>query len=443
LARLNPANQRNKTITTRSFSDLGLIEPLQRATRAENYTGPTEIQQQSVPPLLEGRDLLGCAQTGSGKTAAFALPILQRLSALNRRPVRYAPRTLILAPTRELATQIATSFETYGKFLPLACTAIYGGVGQDRQVRQMARGVDILVATPGRLVDLMGQGYVRLDHVEIFVLDEADRMLDLGFIVDVRRIVQKLPAKRQTMLFSATMPKAVVSLAQSLLSNPVSVFLTQVPETAPKIEESVMFVDRTRKAAVLSDLLRRPEVARALIFTRTKRGADKLVRQLGDFRISADAMHGNKSQNAREKALEDFRSGRVRFLVATDIAARGIDVEAITHVVNYDLPEEPEVYVHRIGRTARAGAAGAAVSLCSMEEESNLRNIEKLLRRRVPVVEADGRPSSGPQAPMPPVNAPTMVNRPRKLFTTSRRVAARQFSRRVAVPVRTDSWRIA
>ena len=373
---------------------------------------------------------MGCAQTGSGKTAAFALPILQRLATSNQRPVRYTPRALVLAPTRELATQIADSFKTYGRYLPLTTAAIYGGVGQDRQVSQMTRGVDVLVATPGRLVDLMEQRYVYLDQVEVFVLDEADRMLDLGFIVDVRRIIRALPASRQTMLFSATMPSAVASLAQSLLKDPVSVMVTTVPETAPKIEESVMFVDRNHKTAALSDVLRRPEVARALIFTRTKHGADRLVRQLGDFRISAGAMHGNMSQNARERTLGDFRSGRMRFLVATDIAARGIDVDAITHIVNYDLPDEPDAYTHRIGRTARAGATGAAISLCSMEEETNLRNIERSLRRRIPVVESDGRPSTAPALPMPPAAVLAGANRPKMVFTTNRRLAARQFERR-------------
>lgn len=336
----------------------------------------------------------------------------------------------MLAPTRELATQIADSFKTYGRYLPMVSTAIYGGVGQDRQVSQLTRGVDVLVATPGRLVDLMEQRYVYLDQVEVFVLDEADRMLDLGFIVDVRRIIRTLPTTRQTMLFSATMPPAVASLAHSLLNDPVTVMVTTATESAPKIEESVMFVDRNHKAAALSDVLKRPEVTRALIFTRTKHGADRLVRQLGEFRITADAMHGNKSQNVRERTLQDFKSGRVRFLVATDIAARGIDVEAITHIVNYDLPDEPESYVHRIGRTARAGATGAAISLCSMEEETNLRNIERSLRRRIPVVESDGRPSAAPVLPMPPAAVLAGANRPKMVFTTNRRLAARQFERK-------------
>jgi ATP-dependent RNA helicase RhlE len=360
--------------------------------RAENYSEPTSIQLRAIPHLIKGRDLLGCAQTGSGKTAAFALPILQRLAAT--RPIRgRAPRALILAPTRELALQICDSFEAYSRFLPLAGTTIHGGVGQDRQVRDLARGVDILVATPGRLLDLMEQGYVRLDQIEVFVLDEADRMLDMGFIVPVRKIVKALPTKRQTLLFSATMPKEVASLAASMLTDPLTVEVPSVSATAPRIEESVVSVERAQKAAALSSLLNRPEVARALIFTRTKRGADKLVRQLGDYRIRADALHGNMSQNARLRTLDNFRDGRIRFLVATDIAARGIDIESITHIVNYDLPDEPGAYVHRIGRTARAGATGAAISLCSSEEYEKLREIEKLIKRRVPVVDAEGRPA--------------------------------------------------
>jgi ATP-dependent RNA helicase RhlE len=299
----------------------------------------------------------------------------------------------------------------------------------------------VLVATPGRLVDLMEQRYVRLDQVEVFVLDEADRMLDLGFIAAVRQIARSLPVNRQTMLFSATMPKEVATLAQSLLKNPATVTVASAPATAPKIDESVIFVDRERKAITLSQVLKRAEVSRALVFTRTKHGADRLVRQLRDLRITADAMHGNKSQVVRQRTLEDFRSGRLRFLVATDIAARGIDVEAITHVVNYDLPEVAEVYIHRIGRTARAGATGAAVSLCSMEEVVHLRNIEKLLRRRVPVVEPDGRPSAEPPPPMPALIKQPAVTRPRKVFTTSRRLAERHFGKRTVAPIGSNGRR--
>ncbi len=423
---------RRTKIVTRSFADLGLVEPLDRALRAQNYSAPTPIQQDAIPPLLGGRDLMGCAQTGSGKTAAFALPVLQLLSKSGRRATRFTPRALVLAPTRELAIQIADSFADYGHFLPLTCTAVFGGVGQDSQVRHLSRGVDILVATPGRLVDLMEQGYIKLQNIEAFVLDEADRMLDLGFIVSVRQIARLLPAARQTIMFSATMPKEVESLAKSLLRDPVSVLVAPAPSNAPKIEESVIFVDRNRKASTLSLLLRRPEVGRTLVFTRTKRGADRLVRNLREMRVRADAMHGDLSQNARQRALEDFRSGRNLVLVATDIAGRGIDVDAITHVVNYDLPEAPEAYVHRIGRTARAGATGFAISLCSMEEELHLRDIEKLLRRRIPVVEEDGSPSTDPRPKLPALGDATSVDRPKRVFTTSRKMAARHFGRRVS-----------
>ncbi len=375
--------------------------------RAENYTEPTPIQVEAIPSLLDGRDLLGCAQTGTGKTAAFALPILQRLSAAKPGGPR-VPRALVIAPTRELAIQIAGSFKAYGQFLSLACTVIFGGVGQDKQVRELTRGIDILVATPGRLLDLMGQGYVKLSRVEVLVLDEADRMLDMGFINDVRKVLKALPAKRQTLLFSATMPSDVSSLARSILSNPVNVAVTPVATTAARIDESIIFVEKPEKTALLAGLLGQPEVARSLIFTRTKHGADRLVRQLGTYRIRAEALHGNKSQNVRQRTLESFRAGRLRFLVATDIAARGIDVEGISHIVNYDMPVEPEAYIHRIGRTARAGASGIAVSLCSEEERDALRSIEKLITRRVPVARGENRPAPAVQLlPQPaPARAP-------------------------------------
>jgi ATP-dependent RNA helicase RhlE len=334
-----------------------------------------------------------------------------------------APRALILAPTRELAIQICDSFEAYGRFLPLSGTTVYGGVGQEQQVRDLARGVDILVATPGRLLDLMEQGHVRLHQIEVFVLDEADRMLDMGFIVPVRRIVRALPAKRQTLLFSATMPKEVASLADSMLTDPVAVEVASVSTTAPRIEESVVAVERAQKPAALGSLLQRPGVARALIFTRTKRGADKLVRQLGDYRIRADALHGNMSQNARQRTLDNFRDGRTSFLVATDIAARGIDIESITHIVNYDLPDAPEAYVHRIGRTARAGASGAAISLCSSEEYEKLREIEKLIKRKVPVVDAAGRPAPGIKPPPPATRLHAGAKSPQKSSPPSKRPA--------------------
>jgi ATP-dependent RNA helicase RhlE len=351
--------------------------------RAQRYTEPTPIQSQAIPHLLAGRDLLGCAQTGTGKTAAFALPILQRLAG--DRPIT-GPRirVLVIAPTRELASQICDSFRVYGRYLPFIATTVFGGVGQDKQVRELRRGVDILVATPGRLLDLMGQGHVRLDKVEAFVLDEADRMLDMGFIPDIRRIIAALPQKRQTLLFSATIPTAISALAQKMLVNPVSIAATHSAPTPAKVEETVLFVERAEKLGLLRDLLRGSGTERALVFTRTKHGANKLVRQLGISNIVADAIHGNKSQSARERALKNFRTGNARVLVATDIAARGIDVQAISHVFNYDLPIEPELYVHRIGRTARAGADGKAISLCSLDERGHLRAIEKLLGRRLP-----------------------------------------------------------
>ena len=373
-----------------SFADLDLIDPIQRAVRAENYTTPTPIQAQAIPHLLRGRDLMGCAQTGTGKTAAFALPILQRLSN-SARPLRpRSPRALILTPTRELAAQIRDSFVVYGRHLSLSGAVIYGGVRQNPQVQALSRGVDILVATPGRLLDLMGQGHLRLSNVEIFVLDEADRMLDMGFLPDVRKAIAALPKKRQTLFFSATMPATVIRLARSLLANPVRVSVAPKRPTAENIEENVMFVQKEDKPALLQELLLRDDaIGRALVFTRTKHGANKVARRLGRSRIKADAIHGNKSQSARLQALGRFRSGRVRVLVATDIAARGIDVDGITHVINYELPNEPEVYVHRIGRTARAGASGRAISFCDHDERDYLRNIERLIRRPVPVFTSD------------------------------------------------------
>ena len=370
------------------FAALGLIEPILRAVEAENYTTPTPIQQRSIPHLLEGRDLLGCAQTGTGKTAAFALPILQRLAG-QRRPA--APRTmraLILTPTRELASQIDDSFRVYGRHLGLRHAVIFGGVGQGAQVQALARGLDILVATPGRLLDLMGQGHAKLHGVEVFVLDEADRMLDMGFIHDVKRIIASVPKQRQTLLFSATMPPDIARLADGILVDPAKVAVTPVASTAERIEQWLLYVDRGNKPALLTTVLKDPAIARALVFTRTKHGANKVVMQLGKAGIAADAIHGNKSQNARERALAAFKNGRMRVLVATDIAARGIDIDGITHVINYDLPNVPETYVHRIGRTARAGAAGVAISFCDREERAYLRDIERLIKKAVPVVES-------------------------------------------------------
>jgi ATP-dependent RNA helicase RhlE len=369
-----------------SFADLGLSAPIQRAVAAENYTTPTPIQAKAIPQLLAGRDLLGCAQTGTGKTAAFALPILHRLSSDVRRPGPKACRALVLTPTRELAAQIATSFATYGRHLRVSCAVVFGGVGQGPQVRALARGVDVLVATPGRLLDLMGQRLVRFDRLEVFVLDEADRMLDMGFIHDVREVIAALPKQRQSLFFSATMLPEVVRLAGTILNDPVKVEAHPVASPAELVEQRMMFVEKTGKLALLGRLLKDDGVSRALVFTRTKHGADRVVRQLARDGVPADAIHGNKSQNARTRALERFRTGASRVLVATDIAARGIDVEGITHVINYDLPNIPESYVHRIGRTARAGRRGVAISFCAAEERACLRDIEALIKTRIPVM---------------------------------------------------------
>ena len=365
------------------FADLRLIEPILRAVSAAGYTTATPIQAQAIPRALEGRDVLGCAQTGTGKTAAFALPILQKLSE-RKQPDRRT-RCLILCPTRELATQISDDVRAYGKFLHVRQTTIFGGVNQNPQVDNLRRGVDIIIATPGRLLDLMEQGHVDLRGIEVLVLDEADRMLDMGFIHDIRKVVARIPQQRQTMLFSATMPTEIRKLADSLLRNPVSVQVARVAATADKIEEGVYFVDRGNKPALLAHLVNNLPMTRAIVFTRTKHGADRVVRHLHTRGIRAEAIHGNKSQNARQRALDNFKANRVPVLVATDIASRGIDVDGVTHVVNYDLTHEPETYVHRIGRTARAGASGVAVSFCDHDERPNLRAIESLIRRPIPV----------------------------------------------------------
>jgi ATP-dependent RNA helicase RhlE len=371
----------------KDFEGLQLAQPLLRAIRNEGYTTPTPIQAKSIPPMAEGRDLLGVAQTGTGKTASFALPLLHRLADDTRKTQSRRPRALILAPTRELAGQICDSLRTYGRHLHLRSTAVFGGASIRPQIKAMGHGVHVLVATPGRLLDLMNQGHVRLDRVEIFVLDEADRMLDMGFIHDVKKISARIPEKRQTALFSATMPKNVKALADGLLNDPVRVEVTPAATTVEKIEQKVLFVPKDKKRALLSELLNDNEIKRVLIFTRTKHGADRVSKHLYQNGVKSDAIHGNKAQNARQRALKDFKSGRIRALVATDIAARGIDVDDVTHVINFDLPNEPESYVHRIGRTARAGAGGIAISFCDHEERTYLRDIEKTIRQDVPVVE--------------------------------------------------------
>ncbi|MBF0212226.1 MAG: DEAD/DEAH box helicase [Magnetococcales bacterium] len=367
------------------FSSFDLLPPILAAIEEAGYTTPTPIQEQAIPHLREGRDLLGIAQTGTGKTAAFALPILDRLARRRIRPGSRQARALILTPTRELAAQIDASFATYGQRLNLTRAVVYGGVGQYGQVKSMGRGVDILTATPGRLLDLMNQGFVKLDRLEIFVLDEADRMLDMGFIHDIRMVISHLPVERQTLLFSATMPKEIAHLAQGLLSDPEQVETTPPATTVERVEQKVYFVEKGDKRAVLAHLLRQESLTRALVFTRTKHGADKVVEDLQKRSIEADAIHGNKSQGARERALSRFRSGESRVLVATDIAARGIDVSGISHVINFDLPNEPDNYVHRIGRTARAGREGVAISLCDATEVAFLRVIERIIRIPIPV----------------------------------------------------------
>jgi ATP-dependent RNA helicase RhlE len=370
-----------------TFSSLGLSDTLLAAVAAAGYERPTPIQAAAIPPLLQGRDLLGCAQTGTGKTAAFALPILQRLAASPSRPSPRGCRVLVVAPTRELAAQIDESFGTYGRGCRATRACVFGGVGKAPQVKALGRGVDVLTATPGRLLDLHSEGQLRLDGVEIVVLDEADRMLDMGFIHDVRRIIALLPAKRQTLLFSATMPQDIASLAGKILRDPVRVSIAPERPTVELIDQKVAFVEKADKRAYLSALIEAQEARRAIVFTRTKHGADRLVRGLEAAGISAAAIHANKSQNNRTRTMDGFRSGEIRVLVATDLAARGIDVDGVTHVYNYELPDVPETYVHRIGRTARAGASGCAVALCDAEEKPLLRAIEKLLRKSVPLAE--------------------------------------------------------
>ncbi|MBI2343581.1 MAG: DEAD/DEAH box helicase [Deltaproteobacteria bacterium] len=368
-----------------TFHGLKLAEPICKALQGEGYEHPTPIQLAAIPHLLAGRDLIGCARTGTGKTAAFALPMLQQLSTTQKKIPPRGARALILTPTRELAVQVGESFRTYGRYLRIDHALVFGGVGQGPQVKALRRGVDVLVATPGRLLDLINQGHASLAQIEIFVLDEADRMLDMGFLPDIKKVIAMLPAKRQTLLFSATMAPAILKLAEGLLVDPVKVAVDPPASTLTQIDERVLFVDEGNKRALLSELLKSEEITRALVFTRTKHGANRLVKQLEKSDIAARAIHGNKSQTARMAALQDFRTGRCRLLVATDVAARGIDVDGITHVINYDLPNEPESYVHRIGRTARAGASGIALSFCGGSERPFLRDIERLLKRSVPV----------------------------------------------------------
>ncbi len=403
-----------------TFHDLELIPPLLKAVEKAGYTAPSPIQQKAIRPVLAGRDLLGCAQTGTGKTAAFALPILQRLAA--SRPAQRRVRALILTPTRELALQIDESFAEYGRYLPLRHAVVFGGVGQGPQVAALEHGVDILVACPGRLNDLIGQGFADLGSVEIFVLDEADRMLDMGFVNDVKKVIRQLPQKRQTLMFSATMPTEIEQLAESILRDAVEVKVDPVSSTVDKIEQSLYYVSKADKPALLAKLVGQDTVKNALVFSRTKHGADRIARILNKAGVPAAAIHGNKSQNARVAALESFKAGRIKALVATDIAARGIDISELSHVFNYDLPEVAETYVHRIGRTARAGQSGFAVSFCSPEEQEYLAGIEKLNRKRIPV--AGGTPAPAAEAKLAVAEAARA-----KAEALAARIAARQQAR--------------
>jgi ATP-dependent RNA helicase RhlE len=422
-----------------SFADLALVSPLLDSLAREGYLAPTPIQSEAIPHVLAGRDLCGIAQTGTGKTAAFALPILQQLAGRPRVAARGACRALVLAPTRELASQIAESFRGYGRHLRLSTSVVFGGVPIGPQQRQLGHGVDILVATPGRLLDLVDRGAASLSSIEILVLDEADRMLDLGFIQALKRIVKLLPRQRQTLLFSATMPRTIAALAEEYLTDPVKVAVAPAATTVENVEQRVIFVPSERKREVLSHLLRDPALEHVLVFTRTKHGADRVVRHLATAGIGAAAIHGNKSQPQRERALAGFRSGAEHVLVATDIAARGIDVEGVSHVINFELPNVPEDYVHRIGRTARAGAAGTAIAFCSDEERPYLRSIEKLTGRSVPVMRippaSRGANDGADPPPSVTLSRPKRAE-PRPATTNGHKVAAERRTQPLAT--RTD-----
>ncbi len=440
--------------TVSTFADLGLCEPLLKAIANEGYDTPTPIQLQAVPYVLQGRDLLGCAQTGTGKTAAFALPILHRFmqqpSKASPRPIR----ALVLTPTRELAVQIHESFKTYGHFCSVWHTVIYGGVGQNPQVRALRNGVDVVIATPGRLLDLMNQGFVDLRQVEHLVLDEADNMLDMGFIHDIRKIISRLPSKRQTLMFSATMPGEIRKLADTILHQPISVAVTPTATPVEKIEQSVLFVEKALKPGALVHYLNANGIERALVFTRTKHGADRVVKALLHSGIRAQAIHGNKSQNARQRALTAFKGDAPPILVATDIAARGLDIDDVSHVINYEIPNVPETYVHRIGRTARAGASGIAVSFCDQDERAYLRDIQRLIRRTIPVaatpqtlvvagtVAARHHPlpernpgDRTPMRPYPPRVSPSQLHAPRTTLASYGGGDAQNHNRPAAQPM--------
>ncbi|MBV7534018.1 DEAD/DEAH box helicase [Chitinophaga sp. sic0106] len=411
------------------FEQLGLIEPILKAVKAEGYTTPTPIQEQSIPIVLTGKDLLGCAQTGTGKTAAFAIPILQRLYNENLSSGGYKHiRALILTPTRELASQIGDSFTAYGKHTGLKHDVIFGGVPQHKQVISLRSGTDILIATPGRLLDLMNQGIIYLNYLDVFVLDEADRMLDMGFINDIKKIIKELPAERQTLFFSATMPPKISQLASSLLYKPEKVTVTPVSSTAERVEQGVYYIRKKDKQALLELILKNKEIDRTIVFTQTKHGADRIAKNLKRHGITADALHGDKSQSSREMALANFKSGRMRVLVATDIAARGIDVDALEHVINYDLPNVAETYVHRIGRTGRAGASGIALSFCDHEERDYLKSIHRLTKQEITVLRhpfeeaanMEAR-SANPDAPKADPRRPKPRNMHKKRYQNDKR----------------------
>ena len=376
-----------------TFDELNLIDPILKALKEEGYTNPTPIQAQAIPSLLQGKDLLGCAQTGTGKTAAFAIPIIQLLyNQREQERKRKLTSTLILTPTRELAIQIGDSFEAYGRYTGLKHTVIFGGVSQHGQTNALKHGIDILIATPGRLLDLMQQGFVDLNHVKLFVLDEADRMLDMGFVHDVKKVLSKLPKQKQSLFFSATMPPEIVKLANTILHNPVKVQVAPVSSTAEKVTQQLYYIDKTNKKSLLIDLLKKKDMHSVLIFARTKHGADRIAKDLTKKGFKTAAIHGDKSQNARQNALNDFKNGVIKTLVATDIAARGIDIDNLSHVINYEIPNQPETYVHRIGRTGRAAASGIAISFCDAEEREYIRDIEKLIGQKIPVIESHPYP---------------------------------------------------
>ncbi len=386
-----------------TFDDLHIVEPILKALRNEGYTNPTPIQELSIPILLKGKDLLGCAQTGTGKTAAFGIPIIQHLYLDKAREKgQRKVRALVVTPTRELAIQIAMSFKTYGQHTGVRGTVIFGGVKETKQINAIRSGVDVIVATPGRLLDLMNRGYISLKDIKYFVLDEADQMLDMGFIHDIKKIIAKLPEQRQSLFFSATMPPSILNLSQKILGNPEKVTIKPEQTTAEKVKQSVYFVTKSNKIKLLTHILENDDVHSALVFSRTKHGANKVVKMLDRAGIRAEAIHGNKSQAARQKALGNFKSGTTRVLIATDIAARGIDVDSLSHVINFDLTNVPETYVHRIGRTGRAGASGVALSFCSSEERPYLRDIQKLINQKLTVVEDHPYVDDGTEIPPPP-----------------------------------------